>query len=98
MGLSLLLHRPLGADAKAEGEALRDAVWEVADAHWAVSDEAVLVSSDLSPEYMIDHFRRALARRGHRISGMLIVTAVGPRAAWVGLPPEADAWLREGLA
>lgn len=98
MGLSLLLHRPDDTDPKAVRETLRDAVWEVADAHWAISHDAVLISSDLSPEYLVDHFRRAVARRDQRITGMLIVTAIGPRAAWLGLPPEADAWLREGLS
>lgn len=97
MGLHLILHRPEGTDAAAERDALRDAVWEVADTHWAASDEAILLSSDLSPAYLIDHFRSALGRRDLRISGMLIVTAVGPRAAWAGLGPDADTWLRDAL-
>lgn len=107
MSLSLVIHRPEAADAAdaspeaggAEGmrKAVRDAIWEVADAHWAVADDSILVSTDLSPSYLVSHFKRALARRGFARSGLLLVTAVGPKAAWSGLSPESEAWLRDML-
>lgn len=101
MTLSLVMFRPEGVAVAIAAEmrtAVRDAVWEVADAHWALGEDAMLVSADLSPDYLVDHFRRALARRGHEVAGLLLVTGVGPRAAWLGLPREAEAWLREALA
>jgi hypothetical protein len=99
MALSLLFHRPSGTGDAAEEmrTAVRDAVWEVAEAHWVLGEEAVLVSSDLSAEYLRDHFRRALGRRGHAETGLLLVTSVGPQAAWAGLPQEAEAWLHDAL-
>lgn len=99
MTLSLLIHRPEGSAEKVEEmrAALRDAVWEVAEAHWALGGDAVLVSSDVSPDYLLDHFRRALGRRGFASAGLLMVVGVGPRAAWTGLPAEAETWLREAL-
>ena len=107
MTLSLVIHRPEPADAAPAGPdagglpamrtALRDAVWEVADAHWALGDDAILVSTDLSPDYLVQHFRRALRRRGFAETGLLLVTAVGPKAAWAGLTPEAEAWLHDVL-
>ncbi|MBX9593208.1 MAG: hypothetical protein K2X46_02500 [Roseomonas sp.] len=107
MSLSLVIHRPEAADAAdaspdsggVEGmrKAVRDAVWEVADAHWAVADDSILVSTDLSPSYLISHFKRALARRGFDRSGLLLVTTVGPKAAWSGLSSESEAWLRDML-
>ena len=99
MSLALVIHRP---DARAEEAAgmrtaVRDAVWEVADAHWALSEDILLVSCDLSPDYLLDHFRRGLARRGYADGGLLFVTSIGPRAAWQGLPREAAAWLADTL-
>lgn len=78
-------------------QAVRDAVWEVADAHWALGGDSILVSTDLSPDYLVSHFRRALARRGFDETGLLLVTTVGPKAAWAGLPSEAEGWLQEVL-
>jgi hypothetical protein len=105
MTLSIVIHRPEGAsdgpaDAEVEGMrlAVRDAVWEIADAHWALGNDAILVSTDLSPDYMLSHFQRALARRGYPESGFLLVSSVGPKAAWSGLPTEAEGWLRDVLA
>ncbi|MGG5808731.1 hypothetical protein [Falsiroseomonas sp. CW058] len=99
MALSLVIHRPdgTGDGADAMRAAVRDAVWEVADTHWAVTEDAMLVSGDLSPDYLLDHFRRCLARRGFQTTGELLVAAVGPRAAWSGLGGEAEAWLRDAL-
>jgi hypothetical protein len=100
MGLALLIFRPDGtADVAAElRAAVRDAVWQVADAHWALGEDCTLISCDLSPDYLVDHFRRALSRRGEPWSGPLLVTAVGPRTAWAGLPADAEGWLRDMLA
>lgn len=107
MSLSLVIHRPEAADAAdaspdAGGvaemrKAVRDAIWEVADAHWAVAEDSILVSTDLSPSYLVSHFKRALARRGFTRSGLLLVTTVGPKAAWSGLSADSEAWLRDML-
>ena len=107
MTLWFVIHRPEEGDAgtpapsaeaaSAMRSAVRDAMWEIADAHWALGQDAALVSTDLSPDYLVEHFRRALARRGFDSPGLLLVATAGPRAAWCGLPPEADAWLRETM-
>jgi hypothetical protein len=102
MSLHLVVHRPNEpAGSEAEGlirTALRDAVWEVADSHWSPGGpegEAVLVSTDLSPDYLISHFRRAMARRGFPEPGLLMVVEVGERAAWTGIDAATEAWMRE---
>ena len=101
MTLHLVIHRPeepAGSAAEAAiRTALREAVWEVADSHWEPCEEALLVSSDLSPDYLLSHFRSGLARRGHPQPGMLLVVPVGTTAAWSGLPPDAEAWMAEFL-
>lgn len=101
MALSLVIHRPESDGPHQDAEmraALRDAVWEVAEAHWTLGEDTVLVSCDLSPDYLVDHFRRAMARRGFEEPGLLLVSSLGPRAAWTGLPPGAAEWLAERLA
>jgi hypothetical protein len=102
MTLHLVVHRPnepAGSEAEAlVRAALRDAVWEVADSHWApggAEGEAVLVSSDLSPDYLVSHFRRATARRGFPDAGLLMVVQVGERAAWAGIGSETGRWIEE---
>jgi hypothetical protein len=101
MTLHLVIHRP-DAPAGSEAEAairaaLRDAVWEVADSHWSPCEEALLVSCDLSPDYLVSHFRNGLARRGHAEPGMLLVVPVGATAAWSGMPADAEGWIRDLL-
>lgn len=97
MTLALVLHQP-PADAEPEiRAALRDAVWEVAEAHWALGDESLIIACDLSADYLLSHFSRAMARRGFADPGLVLVVPVSPRSAWKGLPPEAAAWLRDGL-
>ncbi|NKC30877.1 hypothetical protein [Falsiroseomonas selenitidurans] len=105
MTLSIVVHRPESGAAEAGSSAaedmrtaVRDAIWEIADAHWAMGQDAILVSTDLSPDYILSHFQRALARRGFGESGLLLVSSIGPRAAWSGLPQDAEGWLREVLA
>lgn len=105
MTLSIVIHRPESAPtsippeaAEAMRLAVGDAVWEIADAHWTMGSDAILVSTDLSPNYILSHFRRALARRGFDQTGLLLVTRVGPRAAWSDLPEEAEGWLKDVLA
>jgi hypothetical protein len=99
MTLHLVIHRPgatEGSDAEAAiRTALGEAVWEVADSHWAPCNEALLVSTDLSPDYLLAHFRRALAQRGHPDPGMLLVVPFGAAAVWSGLPEDAEAWVAE---
>lgn len=99
MTLVLVVHHPDAApDAAAEmRDALRDAIWEVADAHWALGADAVLAATDLSPDYLLGHFRRAIARRGLSESGQLLVVPFAPRSAFIGLPPDAAAWVRDQL-
>ncbi len=94
MPLHLVIHRPPspGTEGEACRAALREAVWEVAESHWAPGDEAVLVSSDLSSDYLLSHFRRSLARRGFDDPGMLIVAATS-HIAMHGLPREAQDWI-----
>jgi|GEM_PF-2407027 len=94
MSLHLVIHRPPSQDEAGEAcrTALREAVWEVADSHWAPTDETVLVSSDLSSDYLLSHFRRSLARRGFEDPGLLIVAAAA-QVATHGLPQEAQDWI-----
>lgn len=99
MALHLVIHRTDGtadsARATAIRAALRDAVWEVAESHWAASDEALLVCTDLSAAYLLSHFRRGLAQRGHAEPGMLMVVPLDETAALHGLPEDAAAWIAE---
>jgi len=101
MTLHLVVHRPEeppGSDAEAAVRAaLRDAVWELADSHWAPNEETMLVSTDLSPDYILTHFRNFLARRGFAQPGMLLVVPIGEAAAWSGLPEDARRWMEEVL-
>ncbi len=100
MTLHLVVHRPNeppGSEAEALlRAAVRDSVWEVAESHWApggAGGEAVLVSSDLSPDYLVSHFRRAAARRGFAEPGLLMVVQVGERAAWAGIAEDTLRWV-----
>jgi hypothetical protein len=101
MTLHLVIHRPsapAGSEQEgAERAALREAVWEVADSHWAPSDEALLVSCDLSAAYLLSHFKVGLSRRGHKDPGMLLIVPMGEDAAWTGLAEDGDAWVRGAL-
>jgi len=99
MTLILLIHRP-EADTAVEHDmraAVRDAIWEVADAHWEVGPDVVLAATDLSPSYLVQHFQRAAARRGYPDPGSLMVVPITPKTAWIGLPPAAEHWVREVL-
>jgi hypothetical protein len=99
MTLHLVVHKAAGAagsDAeRAERAALVEAVWEVADSHWGAAAEALLISTDLSPDYLTRHFRTGLARRGFPKAGLLIVVPVTSAAAFSGLPEDAAAWVAE---
>lgn len=99
MTLHLVIHQAAAAPGseaeRAERAALAEAVWEVADSHWAAGAEALLVSTDLSPDYLTSHFRKGLARRGFPKAGMLIVAPVTAAAAFSGLPPDAADWVAE---
>lgn len=100
MTLVLVVHHPDG-DVATTSEirtALRDAIWEVADAHWALSEHAVIAATDLSPDYLLGHFSRAIARRGHKSPGQLLILPIAERSAFVGLPGEAERWMRAQLA
>jgi hypothetical protein len=101
MPLLLVIHRPPeppGSDADAACRtALRDAVWEVAESHWTIGAEALLAASDLSPGYLLAHFKAGLTRRGFPDPGVILVVPVGADAARVGLPAEAEAWMGETL-
>jgi hypothetical protein len=97
MTLALVLHQPPTLAAAEIRGALRDAVWEVAEAHWTLGDESMIVACDLSADYLMSHFTRAMARRGFADPGLMLVVPLSPRSAWRGLPPEAAAWLRAGI-
>ena len=101
MALHLVLHRP---DPTADHETaediraiLADAVWEVAESHWVPAEDALLVSSDLSSDYLLVHFRRALKRRGAPDPTFLYVAPLAARPAMLGLPAEAEGWIEAAL-
>ena len=59
MTLWFVIHRPEeAADGAPPGPeaaatmrgAVRDAMWEIADTHWAMGEDAFLVATDLSPD------------------------------------------------
>ena len=97
MALVLVLHDPDGDRAVASEMrvALRDAIWEVADAHWALSESAVIAATDLSPDYLLSHFSRAIARRGHKAPGQLLIVPIGERSVFAGLPEQAANWVHD---
>ena len=101
MTLHLVIHRPDDPAGSPEDAAvraaLREAVWEVADSHWTAGEEVLLVSTDLSPDYLLSHFRRGLARRGHPSPGLLMVVPMGSNATWSGLPEDTAAWMESVL-
>jgi hypothetical protein len=97
MTLHLVIHRPDAAQDQAIRAALIETVWEVADSHWSAGEEALLVSSDLSPDYLLSHFRRGLARRGHASPGLLLVVPMGQNCAWFGLPQDAADWVKSTI-
>jgi hypothetical protein len=102
MGVCLVIHGARDGTpevATSVREIIQEAVWQVADTHWPAAPDVLLVASDLSPDYLADHFDRALARHGLRAAALLLVTRLDRQAArWRGLPPEGEAWLRTGLA
>ncbi|WP_270936142.1 hypothetical protein [Falsiroseomonas oryzae] len=97
MALYLVIHRPDEAAGSAADTAsraaLRDAVWEVADSHWAPTEEATLVSTDLSADYLLAHFRSGMARRGYKEPGLVMVVPMRDGAAFAGLPEDGAAWI-----
>lgn len=99
MTLHLVVHQAAaaaGSDAeRAERAALAEAIWEVADSHWAAGPDALLVSTDLTPAYLTQHFRSGLARRGFPKAGMLIVVPVTSPAAFSGMPEDVAQWVDE---
>jgi hypothetical protein len=101
MTLHLVIHRPGASagsdDAAASRAALLEAVWEVADSHWAPTDEALLVSCDLSSAYLLSHFKVGLTRRGHPDPGLLLVVPMSEDSAWMGMAPDGEEWVRGAL-
>jgi hypothetical protein len=90
--LALVIHDlPAGSDP---AKAMFDAIYEIAPEHWPISDGALLAATGVSPAYLRDHLRRALKAGGYQ-AGIMLVTRLGDKAAWSGLPPEGEAWLRE---
>ncbi len=101
MALHLVLHQPAPSACRDEAEdirvALQDAVWEVAESHWAAAAGTMLVSSDLSSDYLLSHFRRALSRRGVPQPAFLVVAPLAERPAMIGVPAEAEGWMEEAF-
>lgn len=99
MTLHLVVHQAAaaaGSEAEqAERAALAETVWEVAESHWAAGPAALLVATDLSPDYLARHFRAGLARRGFPDPGLLLVVPVTPRAVLEGLPADAASWVEQ---
>ena len=101
MALHLVLHR---ADPTADHETAEDiravfadAVWEVAESHWSPAEDVLLVASDLSSNYLLVHFRRALKRRGAPEPTFLFVAPLAERPAMLGVPAEAEGWIAAAL-
>jgi hypothetical protein len=99
MTLHLVIHSPPAPAGSPEEAAIRsalqEAVWEIADSHWSPADGSLLVATDLSPAYLVQHFRSGLGRRGCPDPGLLLVVPVTDTAAWTGLPKDAEAWLKD---
>ena len=94
MPLALVIHDlPAGSAAV---KAMFDAIYEIAPEHWPMADGALLAATGVSPAYLRDHLLRALKGGGHQ-AGMMLVTRLGEQAAWSGLPPASEAWLRETI-
>ena len=92
MPLALVIHDlPAGSAAV---KALFDAIYEIAPAHWPMSEGALLAATGVSAAYLRDHLLRALRAQGHR-AGMMLVTRLGEQAAWANVPAEGETWLRE---
>ena len=89
MPLCLVLH-----DLPAGGtEVLEAAIWEVSESHWTPMANALLVSSDLSVDYISSHRTRAL-RREH-VNGTVLAMRADSREVAEGVAPEAVSWLHE---
>jgi hypothetical protein len=101
MALHLVLHQSAPTGRRDDAEdiriALQDAVWEVAESHWAAGNETLLVSSDLSSDYLLSHFRRALTRRGIPQPAFLLVAPLGERPAMIGVPADAEGWMEDAF-
>lgn len=72
-------------------------IYEIAPEHWPVNPGATLVATGISPTYLRDHLRRALDRAAAPTVA-LVVARLGAGPAFLGLPPEGEAWLKETLA
>jgi len=101
MALHLILHRADPTTDHETAEDIRavfaDVVWEVAESHWAPAEDALLVSSDLSSDYLLAHFRRALKRRGAPEPAFLFVAPLADQPAMLGVPAEAEDWIAAAL-
>jgi hypothetical protein len=92
--LALVIHDlPAGSAAV---KAMLDAIYEIAPEHWPMTDGALLADTGVSPAYLRDHLLRALKAGAHQ-TGMMLVTRLGEKAAWSGLPADGEAWLREAI-
>lgn len=92
MPICLVLHE-LGGAGPAVEQALVSAVYEVSSSHWRVAPSATLVGTDVSPSYLRDHLLRALADAGAP-PGLMLVTPLAATAAWHGVPPEGEEWIK----
>lgn len=92
----LVLHDLEGLTAEVR-KSFFDSIYEIAPEHWPVQAGATLVATGTSPTYLRDHLRRALDRAAAP-AVPLLVTRIGADPAWLALPEEGAAWLREMLA
>lgn len=95
MPLCLVLHELELSSPMAE-QAFFAAVFEVAAEHLRLTEDATLVATGVSPGYLLDHLRHAARKAGVGVR-VLLVTEVTPGTVAHGLPPEADAWLKDML-
>ncbi len=94
MSLALVIHDlPAGSTA---AKVMFDAIYEIAPAHWAVTEGAVLAETEVSPTYLRDHLRRALQVKGEPAC-LLLVSRIGTNAVWSNLGSDGEAWLRDTL-
>jgi hypothetical protein len=93
MPLSLILHDLAGL-APDDEKRFFEAIFQIAPEHWRILPGTTLVSTGVSPAYLLDHLLRALPPEAR--AGTLLVTSRVPEdAAWHGLPAEGASWVRD---
>ena len=95
MSLLLVLHE-LAAAPEPASKAFYEAIFEIAPEHWPITPQAVLLTTDVSPNYLRDHLLRALKQHGGE-AGQLLITRCAGDSAWHRLSAEGESWLKDAL-